>query len=78
METMTVKAFGIIAEKLRQQEFDLPAQKDTGALTQRLYDDYPELKDLKFSVAVNRNLVQENTPLQGSEEIALLPPFSGG
>lgn len=78
METITVKAFGMVAEKLPEQEFAFPHQKDTETLLENLYREYPKLKDIKFSLAVNRTLVNEKTSLQGGEEIALLPPFSGG
>jgi len=36
------------------------------------------LANLKFKLAVNRHLIHETTELKGNEEIALLPPFSGG
>ena len=78
METLKVKAFGMVAEKLPEQEFAFPPQTDTAAFLANLYLEYPELKDIKFSLAVDRKLVNEKTALQGGEEIALLPPFSGG
>lgn len=78
MESLTVKAFGMVAEKLPGQQFSFPHQKDTEAFLENLYLEYPQLKDVKFSLAVNRKLVNKKTVLQGNEEIALLPPFSGG
>ncbi len=78
MEGLTIKAFGIIAEKLPEQEFKFPKKKNTEELLTSLYKEYPNLKDVDFSLAVNQQLIQQNTPLEGSEEIALLPPFSGG
>jgi len=78
MEGITVKAFGMIAEKLPEQEFKIPNKKDTEELLTSLYNEYPHLKELEFSLAVNQQLIQENTLLEGKEEIALLPPFSGG
>lgn len=78
MEGFTVKAFGMIAEKLPKQEFKFPPKKNTEDLLADLYREYPNLKGLDFSLAVNQELIQENTPLNGTEEIAILPPFSGG
>jgi molybdopterin synthase sulfur carrier subunit len=78
MEGLTVKAFGMIAEKLSEQEFKFPKKKDTEELLNSLYNEYPDLKELDFSLAVNQQLIQQNTSLEGNEEIALLPPFSGG
>lgn len=78
MEGLTVKAFGMIAEKLPEPEFKFPKKENTEELLASLYNEYPNLKDLDFSLAVNQQLIQQNTPLEGDEEIALLPPFSGG
>ncbi len=49
-------------------------------LLQRLFADYPTLK--KYSneilVSVNRNYASENTELKEGDEVAVLPPISGG
>lgn len=68
----------MLAEKLPQQEFQFPYQKDSDELLKALNREYPVLEGLKFSLAVNKQLIQGKTPLKGDEEIALLPPFSGG
>lgn len=68
----------MLAEKLPQSEFQFPYQKDSDELLEALNKEYPVLADLKFSLAVDQQMVQEKTPLKGNEEIALLPPFSGG
>lgn len=68
----------MLAEKLPQPEFRFPYQKDSDELLKALNKEYPFLEDLKFSLAVDKKLVQERIPLKGNEEIALLPPFSGG
>lgn len=78
MESLTIKSFGILAEKLLQSEFKFPYQKDSDELLKALNKEYPVLQQLKFSLAVNKQMVQENIRLKGNEEIALLPPFSGG
>jgi molybdopterin synthase sulfur carrier subunit len=78
MGKLTVKAFGIIAEKLPEQEFYFPKKNNTRELLNSLHEKFPDLKNLDFSLAVNQQLIQENTSLKGNEEIALLPPFSGG
>lgn len=68
----------MLAEKLPQSEFRFPYQKDSDELLKALNREYPVLEDLKFSLAVDKQLVQQKTLLKGNEEIALLPPFSGG
>lgn len=78
MEQIKIKAFGILAEKLPASEFSFPASSDTEELLNGLRKEYPVLQDHKFSMAVNKKMVQEKTFLKGDEEVALLPPFSGG
>ena len=78
MGTFTVKTFGILAEKLDRQEVEHPFCDNTEELKQNLFNLYPQLRELNFSLAVDKELVHGNTPLKGNEEIALLPPFSGG
>lgn len=78
MESLTIKAFGVLAEKLPEAEFEFPSYKTTEELRSALYESYPYLESLNFSIAVNKQMAQENIPLEGDEEIALLPPFSGG
>lgn len=78
MEAFTVKTFGMLAEKLDRKELELPYCSNTVELRENLFHKYPELKGYNFSLAVDRKLVQGTAPLNGSEEIALLPPFSGG
>ncbi|MFO8147115.1 MAG: MoaD/ThiS family protein [Bacteroidota bacterium] len=78
MEQFKIKAFGILAEKLPASEFEFPYYEDSETLVNKLKEEFPELKNLKFSLAVDKQLIQQKHHLNGNEEIALLPPFSGG
>jgi molybdopterin synthase sulfur carrier subunit len=78
MKPFKIKTFGMLVEKLPEPEFEFPFHENSEALLEALKTEYPQLKPLNFSLAVNRQLVQEKTSLNGKEEIALLPPFSGG
>lgn len=78
MEQLQIRAFGRLAEKLPASEFSFRGCSDTEELIRELRQKYPVLESHKFSLSVDRQLVQEKTALNGSEEIALLPPFSGG
>lgn len=52
--------------------------KDTESLKSILHQRYPALRDMKYSLAVDKKMVYENTELKGNVTVALLPPFSGG
>ena len=51
---------------------------DTDSLVNSLHDRYPALADTKYVIAVNKQIIKENTVLNADSVVALLPPFSGG
>jgi molybdopterin synthase sulfur carrier subunit len=55
-----------------------PGVRDTGALRAWLAADRPELLDPSIRIAVNDEIVLGERPLGGDDEIAFLPPMSGG
>ncbi|MBM3400049.1 MAG: MoaD/ThiS family protein [Bacteroidetes bacterium] len=74
---MNVLLFGRLAEICGSNNytFDL---KDTDSVCDKLSEDFPEIKRLSFAVAVNQKLVVQNTELNDGDEVALMPPYSGG
>ena len=51
---------------------------DTDSLLEELFIAYPALKEKKFRICVNQNIIHQNTMLEDNAQVALLPPFSGG
>ena len=51
---------------------------DTDSLVNSLNERYPELANTKYVIAVDKQLIKENTVLNKKSMVALLPPFSGG
>jgi len=72
-----VLPFGQLAEITGKERFAWQAA-DTDSLQRTLGEKYPALKERKYAIAVNRQLVKQNTVLTENAEVALLPPFSGG
>lgn len=77
----TIKAFGITKDILGKRELVL--EVDSGStvadLRHRLQGSYPALVGLKsLFIAVNNSYADDAKPLQESDEIALIPPVSGG
>ena len=52
--------------------------RDTKQFMERMHELYPALNDATYIIAVNKNIISENTILENNNIIALLPPFSGG
>jgi molybdopterin converting factor subunit 1 len=75
-----VKAFGITRDLLGGREKIMEIQGQTvAALRAQLVSAYPELAGLRsLLIAVNNEYVEDSTELQESDEIALIPPVSGG
>jgi molybdopterin converting factor small subunit len=73
-----VRAFGMVAENLGKQELFLENPGNSDRLLEHLNENYPDLKEIKFSLAVNKKLCTEPSIIPIGAEVAILPPFSGG
>ncbi len=51
---------------------------DTDTVKTFLEEKYPALQTAKYFIAVNQQMVQQNTSLKPGDTVALMPPFSGG
>lgn len=71
-------AFGQIAEITGKSAWKISGVKDTNSLIKNLEEEFPALVKMKYSIAVNKKVIQENTTIYENDTIALLPPFSGG
>jgi molybdopterin converting factor small subunit len=75
---INVLPFGMIKDITGSNSILLSEVNDTNELIHKLHSMFPKLMEAKYIVAVNRNVIQENTTLEENAEVALLPPFSGG
>jgi molybdopterin converting factor small subunit len=74
---VNVLLFGRLAEICGQSNFVFDLL-DTDAVCEKLKNDFPEMKPLSFAIAVNQVLIVHNTRLKDEDEVALMPPYSGG
>jgi len=70
--------FGVVAEKTGTGNLTIPFVDNTDELYFLLLEKHPQLDGVKFAIAVNRQIVHQSTSLNQNDEVALLPPFSGG
>lgn len=77
-QTITIKAFGMVAEVIGDTELVLENPGSLLALKKRLAERFPELTNVKFGLALNKKLLSSDVEIPEGSEIALLPPFSGG
>ncbi len=80
MRRYKIKAFGITREILGARENVLELNAKTVAeLRQALVAIYPQLSGLRsLAIAVNSDYADDTLALQETDEIALIPPVSGG
>jgi molybdopterin synthase sulfur carrier subunit len=80
MNRYKVKAFGITKDLLGSREgFIETAGSTVGDLRVALAEKFPELSDLRsLYIAVNNDYADDKIILKDSDEIALIPPVSGG
>jgi len=77
-----LKLFAGVREITGQQEVELDVEEGTtaGGLWERLLTDYPKLTPYTeiIQVAVNQDVVDRGVKLRAEDEVAFLPPVSGG
>ena len=80
MGRYVIKAFGITKEILGARETELEVAGETvHELRRALIDRYPSLRDIRsLMIAVNNSYAEDSLPIGESDEIALIPPVSGG
>lgn len=80
-QPLTVLLFGITRDLVGQRELAVPmaAGSCVADLMRHLNSQYPALSGVKsVLVAVNSEYADSETVLKPSDEIALIPPVSGG
>ena len=84
---MTILLFGVTKDiigspSLSIPDLDIPETnwpKNVGQLRSLLGDTYPELKKLSsLAIAVNNSYAEDADEVNSNDEIALIPPVSGG
>ena len=84
--TLKVKSFAILKEIVGTQEMIIQMPRKDGAaitvadLRQKILELYPEIsiRKIPIGIAVNCKMANEKLAVNDLDEIALLPPVSGG
>jgi molybdopterin synthase sulfur carrier subunit len=79
---ITVKLFAIFQETIGQSamELSLPAGTTVVGAFDRIASQYPDLEPWRSLIryAVNLDFAAPDIPLQDGDEVAFIPPVSGG
>jgi molybdopterin converting factor subunit 1 len=80
--TITIRLFAALRERAGVSELtiDLPGGATVSAARERVCQQFPDLAGLlpRVAYAVNRNYVSIEAELHDGDELALIPPVSGG
>lgn len=71
-------SFGQVTDITGKDTLKVPDVKNTNDLNGFLVKAWPQLLSIKYSIAVNKKIIRENTQLHDQDTVAILPPFSGG
>ena len=81
-DKIKVKLFAILRERVGESEITItvPTGITVNYLNSEILKKYPQLKSFnnKFVTSVNWKVTTGNTIISSKDEIALLPPVSGG
>ncbi|HJS63617.1 MAG TPA: MoaD/ThiS family protein [Nitrososphaeraceae archaeon] len=80
---LKIKLFGILREKLKSNNLIIPINNNSISLKElrkNLKELYPSLytNEINFVFAVNKVIRNENIDVTPHDEIAVIPPISGG
>lgn len=80
---LNIKLFGILRENLKSNNLIIPIYDNSISLKELkkyLKESYPSLyiNEINFVFAVNKVICNENVNVTSSDEIAIIPPISGG
>jgi len=78
MDKIRILFFGVLSEETGKSEEEISFSGDLADLLVLLKHKYPSLNNHQFSTAVNQDISFKSKKLNGGDEIALLPPFTGG
>lgn len=78
MMKVNVLIFGPLKDVTGTHMCQVSDVSDTNEMVAKLNAMYPGLDNRKFIIAVEKEIVQGNTPLSDNYSVALLPPYSGG
>ncbi|MDZ7659375.1 MoaD/ThiS family protein [Fodinibius sp.] len=76
--TIKVKLFGILADNAQANKIEISDVSTTEELLQKVNRKYPSFESVNYKISVNQDIISNDQKISTDDEIALLPPFSGG
>ncbi len=75
---MKILYFGVLSEIAEKSEEIIDFSGSLAQLQEKLSEMYPAFSKHRFQISLNQEIVDNSQELNSGDEIALLPPFTGG
>lgn len=77
---MIIKAtlFGVLVDYAQANEIEISDVSTTKELILKVNRRFTSFENANYIISVNQTIVREDQKISPEDEIALLPPFSGG
>ncbi len=75
---INVLFFGVLTEVTGTHRKHYRGIRSFSDLKYRIRDDFPGIENYNFRIAVNNRIVNEDPVLNDNDEVAYMPPFTGG
>ncbi len=81
-QSISIKLFASLRQAMRSDDIKIDIDNEITVLQMKkiIFKTFPNLRKLKipFFVAVNHNYAKDSIVIRTTDEIALIPPVSGG
>ena len=75
---MKILLFGQLKQITGSSELQLERIGSTDQLMVEMKSRYPAMADLNYLIAIDKTIIHTDTVICENQELALLPPYSGG
>lgn len=78
MPIIKILFFGQLGEQIGKSSLEMDDVNTTDQVIEALKSQYPILQHHTFQLALDKEIINENTSVTGGQVLALLPPYAGG
>ena len=75
---LEVMLFGVLIDAAGADRLQVEDVGTVADLVSKLESRYPSLKKYHYLIAVNEKIAKDDSTIKKGDEVAFLPPFSGG
>ncbi len=78
MPLIKILFFGQLGEQIGKLSLEMNEVDTTDQIVNELKSRYPILQHQTYQIALDKEIINENTPVTAGQVLAFLPPYAGG